>query len=85
MEGWVSVVPCTFWEVGISGTRSLLELGMSRGWVCLGVGMSGILVPTPLDMGPGIPQDMVSKWVVRILLECFRICASMANEIVIGM
>ena len=25
------MVPCTFWEVGISGTRSLLGVGMSWG------------------------------------------------------
>ena len=36
-RGWVSLAPCPFRRVGISGTTALLGVGvgMSRWWVCM--------------------------------------------------
>ena len=65
--GWVSLVPCPFQRVGISGSRSIPGgVGMSRGWVCQGGG----------GYPPPILWDTVGKWTVRIPLEfffCFRL------------
>ena len=48
---------------------------MSGGWVCPRgrpyVHGPGEWVSPSLDKGPGIQWDMVGKWAVYILLECF--------------
>ena len=58
--------PMSFQGVDISGTRFLLE-----GGVCSG-GYVQEVYPG-VDMRPGIPWDMVGKWAIRILPECFPI------------
>ena len=81
-RGWVSLVPCPFQLVGVSGTRSLLEVSpegwVCLGWACQGVGMSflggmsrgGVDTLSPWH---GIQRDTVGKRAVRILLECFLV------------
>ena len=84
-EGWASLVPCPFQEVGISDTMSLPEGGYVGGNP--GVGMSRGWYP-PSNMGPQggmwrgwvcggggyeIPKDTIGKQAVCILLECFLV------------
>ena len=69
----------------ISGPVSFLGDGYLWYQVSTGGGYVQGLVPTPVDVAPGIPRDMVSEWAKHILLECFRVCTSMAHQIVIGM
>ena len=54
-EEWVSLVPCPFQWVGISGPRSLMGVGMCKGggWVCAGVGVGTHLPQTCCSTGCG--------------------------------
>ena len=69
-EGWASLVPCPFQEVGISDTMSLPEGGYVQGVVStLQHGTSRGYV----GGGYEIPKDTIGKQAVCILLECFLV------------
>ena len=74
--GGVSLVPCPFWE-----WVSLVSASF-WGWVCPGSGryVQGVGNHLSLDMGPGIPRDMVGKKAVCILLECYLVCHWIQRE-----
>ena len=81
LMGWVSLVPCPFGEVGISGTRSLLGFSTQgwafRGWEPRGwVPRGWILNPSPHYWH--LPC-IVGNRAVRILLECFLVSDTLKN------
>ena len=59
----------------MSGSGYAQGVDMSGGrYHPLNIRSEGGGYPSPaLDMGLGIPQDTVGKWVVCILLECFLV------------
>ena len=71
--GWVDVWwnghPEGAWV--FAGDGYVQRVGMSGGGYVQWVGMSGNT--HPLNMGPGIPWDTVSKWEVHIIMECFLV------------
>ena len=71
---WVSLVPGPFWGLGIQEWGGYPGEGwvlIPQGWICGYVQEVGNH-PSPL-WTHGILWDMVNKWTVCILLECFLV------------